>query len=206
MPEDIKKTEEAVNDTEQIVITQEDLDENPVLVEVGIQVGDVGIVSDEQVDFSEKAEVTEPVATEEVPNVNTALDAAEEDPKIIGEEEAALLNKKIAAVVANYFRVMAKMSDDDIYRLAFTPEGQNSSLLLELINEAFAGMIAAGGDLPRVHFDSYQRVVESFNQTFVFNLSSKLEANRDTLVAIATGKTEKPERISHKDIIDAITK
>lgn len=192
MPEEIKKTEEVVNDTEQIVITQEDLDENPVLVEAGIQVGDVGIVSDEQIDFSAEA-ATEPAVVEENPN-------------IIGDEEAALLNKKIAAVVGNYFRVMAKMSDDDIYRLAFTPEGQNSSLLLELINEAFAGMIAAGGDLPRVHFDSYQRVVESFNQTFVFNLTSKLEANRDTLVAIATGKTEKPERISHKDIIDAITK
>lgn len=148
-------------------------------------------------------DVVTPVS-EESTEVQTS--GVEDDTKIIGDEEAALLNKKIAAVVGNYFRVMAKMSDDDIYRLAFTPEGQNSSLLLELINEAFAGMIAAGGDLPRVHFDSYQRVVESFNQTFVFNLTSKLEANRDTLIAIATGKIEKPERISHKDIIDAVTK
>jgi len=139
-------------------------------------------------------------------NVEVPVEEVTTGTDIIGDDEAAVLNRKIAAVTGSYFRAMAKMSDDDIYRLAFTAEGQNSPLLLELINEAYSNMITAGGDLPRVHFDSYQRNVESFNQTFVFNLKSKLEANRDTLVALATGKTEKPERISHKDIIDAITK
>lgn len=131
---------------------------------------------------------------------------AEVKQDIISDEEAAVLNKKIAAVTGSFFRVLAKMSDDDIYRLAFTSEGQNSPLLLELVNEAYTNMLAAGGDLPRIHFDSYKRNVESFNQTFVFNLESKLEANRDMLIALATGKTENPERISHQDIIDATTK
>jgi hypothetical protein len=48
---------------ETIVVTQEILDENPVLVEAGVQVGDVGFVSDDMPEVTEP-EVTEPEVTE----------------------------------------------------------------------------------------------------------------------------------------------
>ncbi len=137
---------------------------------------------------------------------DTEVVASEETKDIISDEEAVFLNKKIAAVTGSFFRALAKMSDDEIYRMAFTIEGQNSPLLLELVNEAYTTMLASGGDLPRVHFDSYQRNVESFVKTFTFNIGSKLESNEDLLIALATGKTESPERISHQDIIDATSK
>lgn len=142
----------------------------------------------------------------QVPEEVVAEEGTSSDPETIEAAETTVLNKKIAAVVGNYFRAMSAMSDDDIYRLAFTPEGENSPLLLKLVNNAYTTMLAAGGDLPRIHFDSYKRTVESFNQTFVYNLSSKLDANRDTLIAVATGKTENPDRISHQDILDALNK
>jgi hypothetical protein len=149
--------------------------------------------------------VNEPVEVVNEP-VEVVNEPVEETKDIINDDEAAELNKKIAAVTGSFFRALAKMSDDEIYRIAFTPEGQNSALLLDLVNNAYSTMLTAGGDLPRLHFDSYQRNVESFVKTFVFNIDSKLEANRDMLVALATGKTEKPDRISHQDIIDATSK
>lgn len=141
-------------------------------------------------------EIIEETAVEEIPA----------DKDIIEEAEEAVLNKKIAATVGSYFRALAKMSDEEIYKIAFTEEGQNSPLLLELVNNAYTTMLEAGGDLPRIHFDSYKRAIESFNNTFVFNIDSKLEANRDVLIAKVIGKTESPDRISHKDIIDALSK
>lgn len=41
-----------------VIITQEDLDENPILAENGLEVGDVGIVTDETVDFEEPVKKT----------------------------------------------------------------------------------------------------------------------------------------------------
>lgn len=128
------------------------------------------------------------------------------DPKMIEDAEKAVLNKKVAAVTGAFFRTLAKISDEEIYELAFTDAGQESPRLLELVNEAYTDMIAAGGDLPRGHFDHYKKLISDFNNTFVFNLESKLDSNRDALVAIATGKTEEQDRISHKDIIDALEK
>ena len=152
---------------------------------------------------------------EEIQEEGVAIPTAEEvvspeapvaTPDIIQADEEAELNKKIASVTGSFFRSLSKMSDDEIYRLAFTEEGKDSPLLLKLINEAYADMLLAGGDLPRIHFDSYARTVESFSKTFMFNIESKLKANQDLLVALATGKTEKPDRISHQDIIDATNK
>lgn len=128
------------------------------------------------------------------------------DAKIMEEAEAAVLNKKVAAVTGAFFRVLAEISDEEIYDLAFTEAGQDSPRLLELVNKAYEGMISAGGDLPKGHFDHYKKIISDFNNTFVFNIESKLDANRDALIAVATGKTEEPDRISHKDIIDALMK
>lgn len=133
---------------------------------------------------------------------NEAMQEADEKAQM-EEAEAAELNKRIAAVTGAYFRTMAEISDEEIYELAFTPAGQESPRLLELVNHAFTNMMSTGGDIPRGHFDSYARVVESFNKTFTFNIECKLDANRDAVLAMATGKTKEPERISHQDIADA---
>jgi hypothetical protein len=141
----------------------------------------------------------EPQNTEVTPDV-------EENTNLIGEEEAATLNKKIAAVVGSYFRAVAELSDDDIYRIVSTDEGKNSPRLLDVVNSAYTSMLEVGGDLPRIHFDSFKRAVDSFNLTFKFNIESKLEANVDALLAKVTGKTENPDKMSHQDIIDALSK
>jgi hypothetical protein len=133
-------------------------------------------------------------------------DTKQEDSKLIAEAEAAELNKKVAGVAGNYFRALAKMSDEEIYALAFTDAGKNSPRLLEILNDAFGAMLTAGGDLPKVYFDHYKKLVSDFNNTLVFNLDAKLEANHDALIAKATGKTEFPDKISHQDIIDALSK
>jgi hypothetical protein len=143
---------------------------------------------------------------EEVLVPEEVVEEVQADPKIIEDAEKAVLNKKIAAVTGAFFRTLAKISDEEIYELAFTDKGQDSPLLLELVNSAFKDMIDAGGDLPKGHFDHYKKLISDFNNTIVFNIETKLEANRDTLIAIATGKTENPDRISHKDIIDALSK
>ena len=127
------------------------------------------------------------------------------DPQIIEADEAAVLNRKVAGVAGSYFRALADLANDEIYALAFTEAGVNSPRLLEIVNKAFTGMIAEGGTLPRVHFDSYKKLVNDFNNTMVFNLDSKLEANLDTLIAKVTKKTADPDRISHQDIIDALS-
>ena len=133
-------------------------------------------------------------------------DAAGTEVDQIEKEEAVVLNKKIAALAGNYFRALASISDEELYKLAYTDEGQESQVLLEVVNQAFTGMIAAGGDIPRGHFDGYKKLVSDFNNTLVFNLDAKLESNVDMLVAMAVGNTENPDRISHQDIIDATTK
>lgn len=132
--------------------------------------------------------------------------SVEDVSDLIGEEEAVILNKKVACITGDFFKALAKMSNEEIYDLAFTEAGKESPLLLELINEAYTEMLTSGGDLPRLYFNSYERLVESFVKTFSFNLNSKLEANRDVLIAKVIGKTESPDRISHKDIIDALSK
>ena len=129
-----------------------------------------------------------------------------EDPKTIDKEEEVILNKKIAAVTGSFFRALATLPDEELYNLAYTDAGQDSPILLEVINKAFTDMLAAGGDIPTGHFDHYKKLVGDFNNTMVFNIDAKLEANKDTLVALATGKTETPDRISHNDIIAATTK
>lgn len=145
----------------------------------------------------------------EVEVVDTPVEVTEAvNPKldIIGDTEEIELNKKIASVIVSYFQALASLTADDIYKIAYTPEGKNSERLLELVSGAYNEMIAAGGNLPKAHFDSYKRIVDSFNQTLAVNLEAKLENNRDLLIALATGKTDNPERISHKDIIDATSK
>jgi hypothetical protein len=154
-----------------------------------------GVAVPEEV-VEEGVAVPEEVTTEEIIT----------DPKIIQEAEAAVLNKKVAATAGVFFRTLAEISDEEIYELAFTPAGKNSPRLLELVNKAYEGVIVAGGDLPRVYFDHYKKLISDFSNTFVFNIDAKLEANRDTLIAKITGKTEKPNSISHKDIIDAFSK
>lgn len=128
------------------------------------------------------------------------------DPQLIEDAEAVVLNKKIAAVVGSYFRALATLSDEDIFKTAFTPEGKESPRLLELVNLAFESMLSAGGDLPQGHFGHYTRIAESFTKTLNFNIETKLDINKDLLLAKATGKTESPDRISHQDIIDALSK
>jgi hypothetical protein len=150
-------------------------------------------------------EVVEETTAEEVVEETTA-EEVEADPKIIREAEAAILNKKVAAITGAFFRTLAEISDEEIYALAFTDAGKESPRLLELVNKAYEGMLVAGGDLPRVYFDHYKKLIQDFNNTFVFNIESKLDKNRDSLVARAVGKTEEPDRISHKDIIDALSK
>lgn len=127
-------------------------------------------------------------------------------PDIIEETEAEILNKKIASVAGSYFRALASISDEEIYALAYTDAGKESPRLLEIVNGAFASMLEMGGDLPCGHFNHYKKLVSDFNNTLVFNIDSKLDSNRDFLIARATGKTETPDRISHKDIIEALSK
>lgn len=141
---------------------------------------------------------------EEVENVDTPEAQVEADRKMIEEAEAAVLNKKLAAVAGSYFRALASISNEEIYELAYTDAGQNSPRLLEVVNDAFTEMLAAGGDLPRGHFDHYKKLVSDFNNTLVFNIDSKLDQNRDNLIAKATGKEEAKDRISHRDIIVAL--
>ena len=143
--------------------------------------------------------------TEEVVE-ETPTEEIEADPKVIQEAEAAVLNKKVAATTGAFFKKKKKISDEELYELAFTDAGKDSPRLLELVNKAYKNMIVAGGDLPRVYFDHYKKLISDFSNTYVFNIESKLDANRDTLIAVATGKTEEPDRISHKDIIDALEK
>lgn len=126
-------------------------------------------------------------------------------PDIIEEDEAVVLNKKIAAVAGNYFRALASISDEEIYALAYTDAGKESPRLLEVVNGAYVAMLAAGGDIPCGHFNHYKKLVSDFNNTLVFNIDKKLDTNRDLLVVKATNKIEKPERVSHQDIIDALT-
>ena len=128
------------------------------------------------------------------------------EKELIKKQEAEALNRKTAAVAAEYFKAMSSLTADEIYELAFTDAGQESQRLLEIVNEAYAGMVKVGGDLPQGHFDNYKKLVSDFNNTLVFNINSKLDSNKDSLIAIATGKTKEPEKISHKDIIDALTK
>lgn len=123
------------------------------------------------------------------------------EPELIEAKEAEELNRKVVAVAVAYFQAMASISVDELYEMAYTEAGKDSVRLLEIINSAYTSMLEAGGDLPQSYFDYYKQVVTNFNNTVVFNLSSKLDANKDTLVAIATGKTEDPDRISHNDII-----
>lgn len=156
----------------------------------------------------EVVDVPVEVMSEPIPaqDVIDAIDESEKAPDLIGEDEAVVLNKKVAAVAGGFFRALASLSDDEIYRLAYTEEGKNSPRLLEIVNSAFETMIAAGGDLPRIHFDAHSRLVDNFVATLKFNVESKLKANEDLLVAMAIGKTENPDRISHQDIINATSK
>lgn len=143
--------------------------------------------------------VAEEVVAEEVV-------AEEVVPDLIDENESIVLNKKVAAVAGRFFQALASLSDEEVYCLAYTEEGKNSPRLLEIVNSAFETMIAAGGDLPRIHFDAHSRLVDNFVATLKFNIESKLKANEDLLVAITLGKTESPDRISHQDIITATSK
>lgn len=127
------------------------------------------------------------------------------EPVLIEEDEATVLNKKTAAVTSAFFKAMTMLSAEEIYLLAFTPAGQNSPRLLEVVNAAYSEMLAAGGDIPRVYFNNYKKIVANFNETLVFNIESKLEDNEKSLIMKATGKTEFPDKISHQDIIDALT-
>ena len=131
---------------------------------------------------------------------------AEVTPDIIEENEAVILNKKIAAVAGSYFRALGSITDEEIFALAYTEEGKNSPRLLEIVNDAFTSMLTVGGDIPCGHFNHYKKLVSDFNNTLVFNIDAKLDTNRDLLVVKATGKTDKPERLSHQDIIDALQK
>lgn len=134
----------------------------------------------------------------------TQVEKTEED--IINDEEAIALNKKIAAITGSFFRALASLTDEEIYEMKYTDAGKESRRLLEVVNNAYTEMLKVGGDVPCGHFDSYKRVVADFNNTLVFQIDVKLDANKDTLIAIATGKTESPDRISHQNIVDALTK
>jgi hypothetical protein len=142
------------------------------------------------------------------PEVDTPIEvsAEEEEKALIEAEEKVALNKKISSIVARYFKALATLTEEEIYDMKYTEDGQESLRLLEVVNGAYAEMMEVGGDLPCGHFDHYKQVVADFNNTLVFQIGAKLDSNRDTLVAIATGKTEEPERISHKDIVDALDK
>lgn len=148
-------------------------------------------------------EVTPEVEEVSTPEVEQKPEMSEAEEKAqLAEAEAAELNKKVAAVTGSYFRALAAISDEEIYEITSAPKDQENPRLLELINSAFTEMMSVGGDLPQLYFDSYTRVVESFTKTFSYNIDCKLEANRDAVIAIATGKTKNPERISHQDIAD----
>lgn len=128
------------------------------------------------------------------------------EPTLIDDAEAVVLNQKMAGVAGSFFRALSGMSDEEIYALAFTDAGKDSPRLLEIVNGAFSEMLAIGGDLPRGHFNHYKKLVANFSETLVFNLDSKFEANLDTLIAKAIGKTEFPDKISHNDVIEALSK
>lgn len=69
---------------ESIAVTQEVLDENPVLAEDGLKVGDVGTVLDDTVDFSTPAVEagTELVITEETTSPEVELTSTETNTQI----------------------------------------------------------------------------------------------------------------------------
>lgn len=126
---------------------------------------------------------------------------------LIGDEEAMALNKIIASVTGEYFRALALLSDEEIFTLMVeSSEASSNPRMIEIANEAYSKMLAAGGDLPRGHFNHYKQIVTSFNNTLVLNIDSKLESNSDIIIAVATGKIKNPERISHNDIIKAAEK
>lgn len=125
---------------------------------------------------------------------------------IIEEDEAVTLNKKIAAIAGSYFRALASISDEEVFALAYTDAGKESPRLLEIVNDAYTAMIAVGGDIPCGHFNHYKKLVSDFNNTLVYNVDAKLDANKDLLVAKAVGKVENASRISHKDIIYTLSK
>lgn len=141
-------------------------------------------------------------------NEEIASPYAEEikEADVIEKDEEAEMNKKIASVAGAFFRALGSLTDDEIYELAYTEAGQNSPRLLEIVNGAYTNMIASGGELPRGHFDHYKKLLSDFNNTIVFNIETKLESNRDVLLAKIIGKAESVDRISHKDIIDALEK
>lgn len=76
--------EEEEESITEVVVTQEVLDENPVLAEDGLKVGDVGTVLDDTVDFSTPAVEagTELVITEETTSPEVELTSTETNTQI----------------------------------------------------------------------------------------------------------------------------
>ena len=133
------------------------------------------------------------------------MSVEKQDTELTAEQKAEIWNRQACEMVSIFFKEIASMSADDIYKIASKEgeEGEGSELLLATINTVFAQFIENGEGLPRIYFDSYARTVDSIVHTFKLNITTKLELNSENLIKLAVAKPT--EDISYTDIANAMT-
>ena len=125
------------------------------------------------------------------------------EPQEIAEEQAEKFNRQACEMVHIFFKELASIPADEIYKIGTqSQEDKGSTILLEAINRTFTQFLENGEGLNRIYFDSYERTVDGFINTFKVNIKNKLEQNNELLLAQAVGK--KSNDISYTDIENAI--
>ena len=125
-----------------------------------------------------------------------------QDDGTITDEQAEVFNRQACEMVAIFFKELASIPVEDIYKIGSAEEGEESTVLLESINRVFSQFIENGEGLPRIYFDSYIRTVTQFVDTFKLNVENRLEQNDELVIQMVTNK--KTKDISYTDIARAI--
>jgi len=118
------------------------------------------------------------------------------------DEQVKVWNLQSCKMAEVFFKELATLSAQDIYDIAGLKKGEESLVLLNVINNVFRQFIENGDGMPRVFFDGYERIVDDFAHTIKTNIKHKNEQNMEALLVKAVGKSA--AEMSYTDMIKVL--